>query len=265
MGEIKQEETKYALVDFLYKDYEIINSLFAQIFKGNLFSIEMAQTTQELINGTGGLKAIFFDGKIESEKKRENKTSRYIDPHDLKIINLFQSLNLHVTDSLSNCKDNQIILIKGSLTIRDLSIVKKIFPKIETLGLIPEFNQPWTQKNKKIKTFGDFIEAILELVPSGIELEIITNSNQRALGIIKEEFLTFKSDDLTRIYDNNIPGEWSIIGILNKLVKKDINSNPVTNYRDVVDTLTIACNSLINTDQPEYAITPIVIYRHLHY
>lgn len=265
MGENPQKEIEYALVDFLYKDYSIINSLFAQVFKGNISSIEMAQTTHESMNSLGGFKAMFVNGELEKEQSIENKTSKNIDLHDYKIINLFSSLNLNIVDSLSNCNDNQIVLVKGSLSIRDLSIVKNIFPKIDSLGLIPEFNQPWGQRTKKIKTFGDFVKNLLELVPDGIELEVKTNSNEKAIGIVKQEYLSFKSDDLIRIYDNNIPGEWSIIGIFNKLIKKDINTISNSNYRDIVDTLTIACNSLINTDQIDYSITPIVIYRHLYY
>jgi len=112
MGESKQEEIKYALVDFLYKDFDIINSLFAQVFKGNISSIEMAQTTNKAIKTFGSFNAMLANGEVGKEQTIENKTSKNIDLHDLKIINLFNSLELHVTDSLSDCKDNQIVLVR---------------------------------------------------------------------------------------------------------------------------------------------------------
>jgi hypothetical protein len=247
MGKNTEEknETSY-LIDFLYRDNEIINSLYAQVFSGNIVSLQKVQTTNDETATTMGTDTKLFQASQQNKSSSINSINENIEPHDAKIIELFDNLSIPLyTASLDECTDGQLIMVKSQIKIRNMEIIQKALPLLKTLDLDGQFNSsipimPNNSKNKKQKVnFHDIVKQSLSLLPSGLEMELETVHNEKILAFIKEEYLSYRSYDILRIWGTNIPGQWSIVGIINKNIKNNndsINYNP-GNIRDIVDVI----------------------------
>ncbi|SHH54005.1 hypothetical protein SAMN02745135_01124 [Caloranaerobacter azorensis DSM 13643] len=276
MGDQIKREDKISLIDFLYRDVNLINSLYAQAFRGNLLLIQKNQQSSLESNSSFGTDIKLAQLKSEGKEIDTDSISKNIDPHDAKIIDLFNELSIPVHDtSLEYCKDGQLVLIKGNLKIRNLDTIKNSLPVIEALGIFDELNfsldldnlpKKKNKKNGKNK-FSNFIKRILELMPSGIELEVNTKYGEKIVGPIKEKFLSQSSNDILRVFGTNIPGEWSVIGIINKLpgYSTDYTDDMNNNLRDIADIISQALSQSLNNDPHQFAITPIIVYRELIY
>lgn len=275
MGKNTEEknETSY-LIDFLYRDNEIINSLYAQIFSGNIVSLQKVQTTNDETATTIGTDTKLFQASQQNKSSSTNSINENIEPHDAKIIELFDNLSipLHI-DSLNECTDGQLIMVKGQIKIRNMEIIQKSLPLLKSLGIDEQFNfliptMSNNSKNKKQKVnFHDIVKQFLSLLPSGLEMELETVHNEKILAFIKEEYLSYRSYDILRIWGNNIPGQWSVIGIINKNIKNNhdsINDNSES-IRNLVDVIHESVTNLINQDSPQFTIIPIIIYREIVY
>lgn len=266
MGLFKQEELisreEITLIDFLYKDMDLINSFYSQIFGGDIQNIVKSEiTVDETTNktdigvpGTLGL-------KNQSRTSSDTSVSENFNPHDYKVIKLLECLNLSISD-ISSAPIGKLIAIKGNLIFRNYESLNKLLPFMGDNNLIPGFNNPIdsNNKSKKSPTIGKIMTQMFKMIPYGLEFEVTTSNNENAICILKDDYLTVNSNDLLRAYGTNIPDEWTIIGIIDSPVKLPRKSSNV--FKSSIDEATNAFASMaLDTDSA--ILRPIAIYRKL--
>ena len=266
MGIFGQEESitgkETTLIEFLYKDSNLINSFYSQIFGGNLNNIIKTELSIDEFSNTGGMNFATI-AKVDNAKKygTHETISENYDPLDNKVLKLLESFELKPS-KLSEAKTGTIIATKGNLIFRNYDSLNKILPFMGSNDLIPGFNDPINPgtKGKKALTMGKLITQVFNLMPYGLEFEILTSDNENAICILKDNFLTIDSNDLLRAYGTNIPDEWTIIGIIDTPVK--ITKKSTNQFKSAIDEATNAFASMA-LDNNSTIIRPIAIYRKL--
>lgn len=263
MGKEKGNGKGNTLIDFLYKDLDLINSLYSQIFQGALNTITKTEISADSSSREAKLSAGLFGGKIVSNEALNESITSSINPLDNTILELIEALDINSTaTSLDDICPRSIQAVKGTLSFRDYKVVNDLFPLITESNMIPEFTQPVNPNAKgkdKNFTFGKLVQKLISIMPFGLEFEIKTTANEKISAIIKDDYLTIKSNDLLRFYGLNLPGEWTVIGITD-IVSQPLQSSQ-NQFKGAVDEITKLYSSIINENSTNYVIRPIVIYR----
>lgn len=264
MGNNEEENKESKIIDFLYKDSSLINSFYSQIFGGDIVAVEKSildgQESNDTLSGTMAV----VKGESTSKEISQRKQIQNINPYDYKIIKLLDKLSLE-ENNLTSSNLYSIVSVKGSLYFRDYDVLTKLLPFMGKSGLVPEFNQSMPgviggKGNKNKITIGDMLSKAIELLPYGLEFDIETKNNKDAVCIIKENGLCISSNDILRAYGSKMPGEWVVIGILDK---REVNSRTNGNqFKSVMDSALSEFVNLI-ADSKDNIIRPIVIYREL--
>lgn len=277
MGKNENGKSKIpTLIDILYRDTSIINSLYAQLFSGNITQVhsEMSATVETNHSVEGSLPFVKFvggDHDITLEK-----TTSQIDPHDAKIIELFNTIGISVnTKPLYDCANGEVVLLTGSILLRNIDILKSCLPLLSSLGILNNTEESFKQtlgdtglktisKALDTRNFAKTLEKIFDLLNFPLHIEIQTINDEVAMCPLNEQYLCISSKDLLSIYGPLIPGEWSVIGILLRVepAKSYKITNP-KNMRQVADFIQNELRKFANEGAPEFIIKPIVIYQKL--
>ena len=96
-NETNTNREKIALIDFLYKDENLISSFYSQLFGGDLTALQKAEISADETNSTIDGNAAFIKGGISSKRNNSQGLTQNINPYDYKIIELLEELNLTKT------------------------------------------------------------------------------------------------------------------------------------------------------------------------
>jgi hypothetical protein len=265
MGEQEQYKNseEITLIDFLYKDTNLINSFYSQIFGGDLTAVSRSEISADEISNNMGGSIKLVSGSASSKHSDSQNITKNINPYDYKVLELLEQFNLSI-HSLSEAHSGSIIATSGTLIYRNYNIIDQIFPFIEKNKLIPEFNTPINPKARgknRNNTLGKVIQDIIKMIPYGLEFSVETTTNETATCIINKEHLTISPDDLFRSYGNVIPSVWTIIGILD-ITKLNTTDNTQQDFKNIIDGTNSAFASMVLKDNTN-VIRPIAIYRKL--
>ncbi|SHJ91977.1 DUF6414 family protein [Tepidibacter formicigenes] len=268
MGETERNCQQNTLIDFIYRDNNLIDSFYSQIFSGNLSAITKTETiSDEIATGIDGSIKVLKGNVATKENSSQTLTSN-IDPHDFKLLNLISELNIEIiNDRLMNCPEKKLVAIKGNLIFRDYAMLNKLIPFITESGMIPGFDSPVIPnsrgKNKKF-TIGKLMEKMISFIPNNIEFELITDTDESATIIIKEEFLTLSPNEILISYGKTLPSEWTVVGLLDANCSNTIKSK--CEFKNNIDDLSKVYFEMLNEDKTnKFVIRPIAIYRHISY
>jgi hypothetical protein len=268
MGREEIDRKKITIVDFLYKDMNLINSFYSQMFQGSISSITKTEISATTSVNEGNLNLGVAGGKLSSDQSESQSIASNINPLDSIVLDLIEALNVHTFDGkLAEHNDNSLVSIKGNLIFRDYKIISDILPMITNSNLVPEFSQPVNpnakSKTEKAFTLGKLMQNIINIIPHGLEFEIVTEDRENIIAIIEEEFLTIKPNDLIRAYGDVIPNQWTIIGIIDRTNKTEIKSK--SQFKNGVDEVTKAFYQAMGNNENGFIIRPVVIYRKIKY
>lgn len=263
MGCEEDKSQENTLVDFLYKDMYLINSFYSQMFNGTLNSVVKTELSSDISNDEANLGIGIIGAKLSSSEKVDQTISSKIDPMDAVILKLIEALGINITEeSLENVEEGHVVGIKGKLMFRDYKVINDLMPIFSETNIVPQFSQPIDAnakgKNKKF-TIGKLIQKLISILPFGLEFELITQHDEHIISIIKEEYLTIKPNDLIRTYGLTLPGEWTVIGILDSTASLQCNSK--SEFKNGVDEITKVYYDTMNEGACNYVIRPITIYR----
>lgn len=122
----EEEKQRILLHDFIYKDKGRINSIYSQIFKGQLKGLEKTSSTTftKTTGLQGGLPKLITGSKGDSDQETESLKS-IIDPEDMISIHVmnFLSQEKYLFQYDKNFSGNTIIFAEGSLMLFDPSIL----------------------------------------------------------------------------------------------------------------------------------------------
>lgn len=260
MAALGSEKEKITLIDLLYRDLSRIDSFYAQIHKGFVREItkgraESSATTTEIAGN-----AYVVQGHRTSESNTSRSLEEHIDPHDQRIIDLLDILDIPPLSSLNDIpsSENNLVLLKGSLAIRDYKTIKEAVPLLLDSSII---SQPQTQNKKEARETKKLIESIFKLLPFGLELELTLSDNNAMLGMLDPDYMMQKSGDLLMLYGNYLPGEWYVLGVIDKRKPSRSYNNSDNDLRSAVDMYANGIREMYNSDNKTIPIVPILIFR----
>jgi hypothetical protein len=298
-----KNQTETALIDIFYKDTERLNSIISQINKGTLQSLT---TKSEDLQGStfysGGKVGIPGSGlECNQQSKEENKKiieeNRLI--QDFSVIDLLQTLDLEVIDSVTNDMLADLVILEGSLKLQNYKAISNAMPLLtpyyqlfesgEDLRLnnmnielttLKKTNPKTTEIRNKIKSLESeistykhnydvgkkiisFMPNILPFLPKGLGFEITLKNNLTFNGVLKDKYLIDSEEIILTTYNTNLPGYWKILGIIDSIddatESKDL-SNPI----NAINNITTFFKKMLSPNPIKGIIKPILIFRDLN-
>ena len=251
---MEQKEQKALLSDFLYIDRERIASFYAQIFGGDLLSIEKEiSDIQKKGSGISGGIPQIVDAKAESINQVEEAKKEIINPHDVKVRDVITKFL-----ELAETGRTPIRIYEGSLIFMDNHLIKIMTKTLSVAGKFPTLlNLQMNKKEKQefqeiIKIMNDFFGTI-PLLPAFF----LKTNNEEIVGTIKEEFL---SEPISSFYLKH-GGKWLkdvlVIGIEENTTEEEL---PETHLYGALKELLPAMSSMVFPPD-SIKVVPIAIFR----
>ena len=240
-SEMNSQELHY----FIYKDMNLIDSLYSQIFGGNTEQISQAMSTSKKSSGgaTGNAAIVKCEVSSSSEESKEN--SQVINPHDFKVLQLLDELNLKESKH-SELQQSKIIMFNGK--IRSMNI-DKLLPLVSTT--IPS-------NARKGFTANQIKEMIIMFAPGTIFL-LNSKENQSYIMPVNDSYLALSVNDINRIYGEILPGEYTVIGVYQK---NNLIGNSLMSEMSGVTYAIIKEMLKVNISN-EHVIVPILVYQNI--
>lgn len=260
----KTTEEKLSLMEFLYRDSELIGSLYSQVFGGDLQGVSQLAGTTEESNVDGGVNLGFANSKLLTKDIVNEQIIKNIISKDEKIIELFSELNVkECTKPLNNYSNGRILKIDGDIYFRNLDTFKNILPVLNNIGILPKNIFSENDSDETIEMLVDFISKSL---PGGLEFELITSKFEKLNCFINEKFLINDINNISKSYTSKYLGKWTVIGIFDN-VKPNINNcaSKSNSIRKGIDETEEAIFSMVYDEDTSFVLKPIIIYRVLNY
>lgn len=255
---------KSALVDFLYRDSSRIDSLFSQLFQGSLKEVAATSAcANKQTNGVEGSIPGVVKGGFSGEETITETIAKKIDPYDQNILDLLSNFDLMTENSqaLRNDDIGKVALLNGQIKIRDYKSLKNSMPVVfQVAPMLGYFGQT----KKEFEKLSKLIQGMIDIIPLGLELEFTTSQQEVLIGNLKTDCFSDSPQDLMRIYGNNMPGEWKILGVVDALNTNNQGDNGAS-VRASLDGFANMIKGIYSTDNIKFSISPIVIFRELNY
>lgn len=264
MGKKATNEEKFSLMEFLYKDEILISSLYSQVFGGDLDEVSQnSSSINKTLRGKNGSIKVATLNK-SSEKSSSDELSKKIKPRDAKILDLVSELNIKEYDkSLTRCKNGRLIRLEGDLFFRNFDRLKNMFPLLPKMDIFNNIKLPISNNDEDFQLILNYIS---DFMPVGIELEILTKQHEQMICNINKDFLMISLDNISKIYNGNYLGNWTIIGVFdNNDSKKMPALNTGAIRKSIDDVENIAVKSFFNDEKTSFVLKPILIYRTISY
>ena len=198
------------LLYFFYKDVNLIESFYAQLFGGNPESISRSMQTSESsgLGLRGGLP--IASGEKTGQTTETSTNAQIINPHDFKVLQLISKLDLKQIDLL---KVQQSQLVKATGSAKFLSL-DDLLPIAIPMLSDDDFDNK-IRKEDAVALFREFkIGTSLYLRVKETGFSVPLNPN----------YLALNSLDISMLYGTSLPGEYSVLGIYHRSSKSDEGS-----------------------------------------
>jgi len=251
---VEQKEQKALLSDFLYIDRERIASFYAQIFGGDLLSIEKEiSDIQKKGSGISGGIPQIVDAKAESINQVEEAKKEIINPHDVKVRDVIAKFL-----ELAETGKTPIRIYEGSMIFMDNHLLKIMLETISIAGKFPMLVDSNLSKKEKqeFKKILEVINKLLKVMPF-LPAFLLKTKETNVVGTIKEEFL---SEPISSFYLKH-GGKWLkdvlVIGIEENTTEEEL---PETHLYGALKELLPAMSSMVFPPD-SIKIVPIAIFR----
>ena len=269
MGEVEQMTDACRAVDFIYRDTGVLSSLVAQLLPEVVKEVAVYQGSQVGSSSSMGtdVKLVQADTSINSTEKQS--IQKTIDPFEKNMLEIVNHIVSRVEDKdLTSIEDGEMIFASGTLFIRNYDTIRSVIPFLLENNMVPldETGGNRAERRKQGKTQAKFLEGIMKLIPLGLELELRTFDGSRFTGVLQKDYIGISPDDLLRLYGTELPGEWSVLGIVDRSKKSYIQEleHPDSSLQNIVDQYAEAIKITLQSQKIDYVIKPIVIFRNVN-
>ncbi len=261
------------LIDFLYVDRARIQTLSSQLFQnGHLTHTKQSTSTAETskLGFQGGIPGVLKGNGDHNEAFTES-IERQFDATWSTTLDVLRELNekKYIVKDLENGLLGQVIQFDGNIQINDLRMLEKLWQPIIKMEGAQKIQAAKGSEKALIKKQLDEntnIAKIIELLPHMLQMRA-WNYDTAAWSTIEPSYLTINPLDLIFKHGAFIPGEWSIIGILDaKPSDVDIDYltskiNSGTGIMAMMPDFLKGMRQALGRAPEDYGITPIAIYR----
>lgn len=238
----KKEDSVY---DFLYIDTKRIGLLLSQFGSDGIIT-ELVRAT-DATSETGGK----LDLKIVGINQKEGKKTglvRKFDPQWLIPLLFLKEAQKIIARDIEAARIGQLVLMSGSLTISDLSILRLLWDvqfvqqsmvqgaeidpsaaeflmQLPQLSQSPKLPRPRQKRDRDTRTpdrppanpILEQVRGLLEIIkvmPHGIMATLERKPDQKLWCSLRDEWMIVSSSDLMLNHGSTISGEWNVVGVL---------------------------------------------------
>lgn len=281
-----------SVFDFLYVDFDRVSSFLSQLNdNGNLKEVVRSNSAgrgsakfdKQSIGG--GILVAKGDAEIGSNASSQHDSSkqqifdsRWINP--LLFLDEVSSRGMLQRD-FNFARIGQLALATGPLQIRDLGTMRDIWKKpafksFTERGMLSQ-NVPNRQERRssgststkvsnKQPTKFDLMFELIEILPH--TLQAIFGGDKKVWCILRDEFLSGDSTDFALKYGGFIPGDWTVLGVLDAYPNESplaAGVTPNVQLNEIYDVLAGHINpiarQMVGRPANAFGMTPIMIFR----
>lgn len=196
-----------ALLNFLYKNENILNSLTAQIFHGKTIKIDTEKKSVDTSNCGMKVDLKLLSGSIGASKGGEERFVETIDPHDEAILNTLTYLQQYCVDE-KEIDEKKLVFLSGKIA----------FVSIDYRRVIMDIAFEQIKKSNVIKLPGKQANQLYSL------------AKNTCIGSEEESYFYFKSS-------NNI---WYWGSAIEKMISPFVNSLRISNGGNLIPVILFA-------------------------
>lgn len=291
--EEQEAEKAHSVFDFIYVDRDRISLLISQLNDlGEITAIsegkEAGRSSEKSDEFRGKGSAIFASGSgaigSKTSAHHERSIERTYDPRWINALNFLdeaQHRNL-INRDITHARIGEVVLVTGSLRIRDFGSLREIWNKpsmrksmeagaLEDQGTSRQQRRKAakgssTSKINKMPTELEIFLDLVEVLPH--TTQAIVGNREIAWGLLKTEGLLGSSSDFALKFGGSIPGDWSMIGLLEALPggsDQPLDILQTTQLDQVGDALFMhlepLTRQLLGRPSNAYGVTPLIILR----
>lgn len=287
-----------ALYDFLYLDRERIGSYTAQFDDFGVLTQTKRTASASETGGKSGSAGIpqLASGAVQHAKTSTDTIDRQYDPRYTVPLTLIEHLENAgmIQRELSSASLGTLVLVRGSLEITDIRMMKSLWKPIMAFWMRSTFSahidQKITEKGKKgaellraraaITAQEEFkvlrsrmteqfstLADIVQVLPHPLQASI-KGEHGATWSVLDPQHMTTNVDGFALMHGKSIPGMWSAIALVDALPENDEeHSDP---FKDIgersktVESMNAMQEMLRNQfgrPRTSYGISPIAIYR----
>lgn len=261
------------LIDFLYVDRARIQTLSSQLFpNGHLTQTKQSTSTAETskLGFQGGIPGVLKGNGDHNEAFTES-IERQFDATWSTTLDVLRELNdkKYIVKDLENALLGQVVQFKGHIQVNDLRMMQKLWQpmlQINSKQQIQAAKGADKVLAKKELDANTQLAKVIELLPHMLQMRV-WNSENAAWSTIEPSYLTINPLDLVFKHGAFVPGEWTIISILDAK-PSDVETDYMTAMLNTGTGVTAGMPQILRglreafgRGPDDYGITPIAIYR----
>lgn len=282
-----------SVFDFLYNDSERVASFLGQFdpsghltgFK-KLLNAGEATTSSSDISGTGnvgvlkgGMKAT--NSTLEDHRRGSESTFDPLWSNALAFLDHLEANKL-IEREIWNARIGQFVLLKGYLTVLDVSMLKAAWKLPSVQAAIKSGTEPTSQsqgnrqqrrangghKQPSPPNETDLALELIGIMPHLVQARLL-GERFYAWGSLKEEGLVTSAGDLLLKHGMRIGGEWAMLGILDAFPDVGIKDAPESDPSMGVASLMLshlgpAARLILGRPDIAHGVTPLLIFREVN-
>lgn len=270
LSAVPDAQTEEFLFDFLYVDRSRIASYYAQLFDDGIHTA--TKTVSSTNTSTSDKTTIGFPKILGAEFSGADATQsaveRQYDAAWHLPLNLLKELNErgYVEPDITAARLGQIVHFKGKLQVIDLRMVQRMWePLVEIQSLELPVQTASQRKGKAEQTRKQkHVVKILENMPHTLQMRGFNDENQ-VWSTLVPEHLSINPADLSFKHGVSIPGEWSMIAVLDAHpVRADDELNLPRGIGEVesgILQMMLMLKVYFGKQDDDFGVTPLAIYR----
>lgn len=289
----------HSVLDFLYHDSRRIASFLAQFEpSGHLQQVtqtkagsrgkQEASTTE--VKGSLGVAGGAYTANQETSLELAQGYERIFDPFWANARAFLNYANEHslLVENVTGARFGQLLHAKGQLGVMDITMlraawdVKTIQTQIKSGmhagGGKSQHTAAAKAEKRKADELADFMIDMLKIMPHAVQAFFATPTGERIWGTLTAENLVTQPGDLALKHGIMIPGEWSIVAIVDALPTPEVADDDFEGraQQAVIETISLlggspisqvalhvapAAKLLLGRPNSAYGVTPLLIFR----
>lgn len=233
-----ENSNDHFVLDFLYHDSRRIGSFLSQ-FEGDGHLQQMTrtkdaergkkETSAHDVKGSVGVASGKLQGSTETAVGMSEGYAKVFDPYWANARAFLDHLSERdmLQRDFHQAEIGQFVLAKGWLSVLDLAMFKdawklpaiqrKAKEGVSTTKLVSQMTAAEKAAHKELKENTEMMLEMIQIMPHSVHASLITSDESPSMlwCTLKEEYLVTPASDIVLAHGALMPGEWSIVGILN--------------------------------------------------
>ena len=275
-----------SLTDFFYADRQRLHTFLTQLFpEGSLLSSKtLSKKSSSHTGSAAGHVPLVAQFQANGTKSAEDAIERHFDAEWAAPLNFLATVAERgmLNHDLSQSRLGQIVLVRGNLQVLDFATLQTLWRPIQRMILsqaVKDVKATASREQRRSKDLGhrvseqvkqqreenDAIGDVLDALPPLIQVKCF-NDQHSVWGTLKPEFMLSSPAELALKHGRGLPGQWTVVGILDALPHMS-NPLPPDGNTEIETGLVSAMDFMkegLGRRNSHYGITPLLIYRPAH-